>query len=577
MLNPDKNGYLYAYIGKVEKEPNNNFVIFKSKHKIYLNPKDKYDLKWGISVKFAKSSQFDTDYENGIRLNGTTYDNCIGNYILLFAGSHINKTPAEEVKYMVEDNSVLYNSILLLYNYNNLINDWGDEWYDVENPDPNKQNRDTRALVKAIKSCQCYRDFQRNEIIFQCNEIIQRIQAQRNYDEDFIKNVLICIAQNFITVFAGQPGTGKTSLCDIISGVLGLYNPDPKLNLYRYRSVSVERGWNSKSELIGYYNALSNKFENSGNGIYDALLTLNAECNNVNIDPYPFFILLDEANLSPVEHYWSVFMKAADDDNLNQSKYRIEIPLQNSTSQQNGEESQNITSLKVPDQLRFLATINNDQTTEPLSPRLLDRTSVIKLPETANKPNPNAGYAPYYISWNRFKYLFSPVNDTEIDDGIVIVKKENDQSDGNNGNINKVSEIMNIIYGMFKAANISISKRVKNRIARYINSACFLDMPPEKAINYAVAQNLLPKINGFYEDFKISGENNTDSKHLFTELQGLLGNIKNAIKNNQQISLDKYKEDYLKENVAKQNATEEAFEAFKKAEANNDYISYLSL
>ena len=542
MLNPDNNGYLYAYIGKVEKKPNNNFVIFKSEKKIYLNPNDKYDLKWNTNVKFAHYSYFDDEYKNGIKLNGTTYDNCIGNYILLFAGSHIKKTPDEEVKYMVEDNSVFYYFTLLLDDDNFFINNWGDElsgddWYDDKNP---KQNRDTCALVNAIKSCPCY----------QCNEIIQRIKAQRNYDEDFIKNVLICIAQNFITIFAGQPGTGKTSLCDIIAGVLGLNNKN------RYRSVSVERGWNSKSELIGYYNALSNEFENSGNGIYDALNTLNAECDVD--DAYPFFVLLDEANLSPVEHYWSVFMKAADDDNLKQSKYRIEIPLQNSTSQQNGKKSQNITSLKVPDQLRFLATINNDQTTEPLSPRLLDRTSVIKLPETANQSNLNAENEPCDISWNRFKYLFSPVDDTEISNNIGIA-----------GNL--VSEIMNIIYGMFKAANISISKRVKNRIARYINSACFLGMPPEKAINYAVAQNLLPKINGFYEDFKIRGEDNTNSKHLFTELKGLLGNIKNAI------SLDKYKEDYLKENVAKQNATEEAFEAFKKAEANNDYISYLSL
>ena len=78
---------------------------------------------------------------------------------------------------------------------------------------------------------------------------------------------------------------------------------------------------------------------------------------------YPFIILLDEANLSPVEYYWADFMNACDSDSA--TKY-LELGK--------GFE------LKVPQTLRFVATINNDHTTEILSPRLLDRAFIISLP-----------------------------------------------------------------------------------------------------------------------------------------------------------------------------------------------------
>ena len=37
--------------------------------------------------------------------------------------------------------------------------------------------------------------------------------------------------------------------------------------------------------------------------------------------------------------------------------------------------------LKIPATLRFVATINNDDTTERLSPRLIDRAALIRLPD----------------------------------------------------------------------------------------------------------------------------------------------------------------------------------------------------
>ena len=59
-------------------------------------------------------------------------------------------------------------------------------------------------------------------------DIIERVlgfvrdKDHRDVSSNDIANYLICITQGFITTFAGEPGTGKTSLCNILAKALGL-------------------------------------------------------------------------------------------------------------------------------------------------------------------------------------------------------------------------------------------------------------------------------------------------------------------------------------------------------------------
>ena len=65
--------------------------------------------------------------------------------------------------------------------------------------------------------------------------------------------------------------------------------------------MSVDRGRSSKRDLIGYFNPLTSTYDKSNGKIYDALKLLDAECKTEQKSEYPFYILLDEANLSPIE------------------------------------------------------------------------------------------------------------------------------------------------------------------------------------------------------------------------------------------------------------------------------------
>lgn len=190
--------------------------------------------------------------------------------------------------------------------------------------------------------------------------LVRTVQLVRpQYSKNTIINIAICTTQGFLTVFSGEPGCGKTSICNIYSDALGLNKIEKMItssnsdySAARYVPVSVERGWTSKRDFIGYYNPLSKSFDKSNRDVYDALNRLHIEQNS-GLNKFPFIILLDEANLSPMEYYWADFMYICDDTG---KKHQINLGDNN--------------ILAIPDTLHFVATINNDHTTETLSPPL---------------------------------------------------------------------------------------------------------------------------------------------------------------------------------------------------------------
>lgn len=98
--------------------------------------------------------------------------------------------------------------------------------------------------------------------------------ARPAYNRNTIINIAICLTQGFLTVFSGEPGCGKTSICNIFGEVLGLNKISKYLDniesANRYVPVSVERGWTSKRDFVGYYNPLSKTFDKSNRRVYEA-------------------------------------------------------------------------------------------------------------------------------------------------------------------------------------------------------------------------------------------------------------------------------------------------------------------
>lgn len=311
------------------------------------------------------------------------------------------------------------------------------------------------------------------------DEMISRVQKYRpNYDKNTILNIFICFSQGFLTVFSGEPGTGKTSICKILANALGLTVPSKNIQEYpdgfnpdRFISVSVERGWTTKRDFIGYYNPLTKTFDRTNRRIFDALNILDIEAKGQSTD-MPFMILLDEANLSPMEYYWADYMNVCDD-------------LDSTCSINLGDSF----SYRVPGHLRFVATINNDHTTESLSPRLIDRAWVIRLPKVKASYSIPAVISPEedeVISWSSLVATFG----SEGEDFV--------QMSGS------AKDIYDELINKCRIAKIGVSPRVDAAIRKYWsaaqkhfeNDSNYGTDASIVALDYAVSQRILPHING---------------------------------------------------------------------------------
>lgn len=181
----------------------------------------------------------------------------------------------------------------------------------------------------------------------------------RDLSRNEVANLVICLVQGYVTVLAGMPGAGKTSLAGILAGALGLRQPGAP----RYCEVPVERGWASYKDFIGYHNPLTQRIEAASSAAFAAFEEMTREAAAGAGDPAMRLVLLDEANLSSMEHYFSPFMMAC--DRFADGPFSIELG--------GGE------SFTAPEHLRFIATVNFDHTTEELSPRFLDRAWTVML------------------------------------------------------------------------------------------------------------------------------------------------------------------------------------------------------
>lgn len=258
-------------------------------------------------------------------------------------------------------------------------------------------------------------------------------------------------------------------MCSLISKALGLAGKDGNK---RFIEVSVERGWTSHKDFIGYYNPLTKQLEKSNVEVFDAFERMRQEEGQEDIAP--MFILLDEANLSPIEHYWAAFIKNCDFDSVTERSINLGGNIK----------------WNLPDNLRFLATVNFDHTTEELSPRFLDRSWIIVLdPDQIDedgftmKPPQNEENV---VSFNDFVRAFGENNEIMIDDNILIKWKN--------------------IRNIFKENNLTISPRNMKMVMGYCSVACIYmqrDTPETRyaPLDFAVAQKILPTINGAGENY----------------------------------------------------------------------------
>ncbi len=203
-----------------------------------------------------------------------------------------------------------------------------------------------------------------------------------SFTRDFIANLYVSLKAGSLNLVTGPPGHGKSSVVAALARALGHGNA--------LLEVAVRRTWSDDRYLLGFYDSFHGRYDPGPTGLATRLLQAQVDWQQTGDGLY--FVLLDEFNLAAPEYYFSQLLQVLPRTPLNGSspsaaqangtpladtEPRI-LRLYDPAGHAGGTSAGPHEILLYPNVV-FWGTINYDETTERLSPRLLDRTGMIFL------------------------------------------------------------------------------------------------------------------------------------------------------------------------------------------------------
>lgn len=184
------------------------------------------------------------------------------------------------------------------------------------------------------------------------NGEVQRFHAALNF-----------LNHKHFVILSGLSGTGKTQLAlkyaRAVHGVTSNSADDPLIF-----ECPVRPEWTDPTGLTGYFDVLTNRYVVPT--FLEAVLVATAHRES------PVFVILDEMNLARVEYYLSDVLSCMETEGRLQL-HSSSVPLEGTTGTSIRAE------LPLPANLFIIGTINVDESTNPVSDKVLDRASVIDM------------------------------------------------------------------------------------------------------------------------------------------------------------------------------------------------------
>ena len=175
------------------------------------------------------------------------------------------------------------------------------------------------------------------------------------YDFSILRPFIAGLACGKLIILQGISGTGKTSLAYAWGKFV---NQDSCV-------TSVEPSWREKSDFLGYFNEFSKKFNETRS---------LAEIYTAGFDDDIHTIILDEMNLARVEYYFADLLSIL--EMPNREEWLVDIVTDSWPK-----DPKNIKNgkLKLPGNLWYVGTINNDDSTFMVTDKVYDRAMPIDI------------------------------------------------------------------------------------------------------------------------------------------------------------------------------------------------------
>ncbi len=307
-----------------------------------------------------------------------------------------------------------------------------------------------------------------------------------------------------LVVLAGISGTGKSLLPQLYAKFFG----------FNFLNMAVQPRWDSSQDLFGFYNYAQFKYKATelSRLLWQYDVYNNPKCSfKDNKEKLPMsIILLDEMNLARVEYYFSDMLSKLEtrrtitvDDRADRYLSEIEIECGS------GIESRR---LFVGSNALFVGTMNEDETTQALSDKIMDRANVLRF---GRPKSLQAKGDPI-----KFGQMCEDKNPTTIEKWKKLQYKEKDHHDFSQ--LHDLDDRIDEINNIMEKLGRPFAHRVKKSIVDYVSNYPGIETNNKgeykDALSDQIEFKILPKLNG------IEKTNHNNSQYL-KELGDIIGGI----------------------------------------------------
>jgi 5-methylcytosine-specific restriction endonuclease McrBC GTP-binding regulatory subunit McrB len=313
------------------------------------------------------------------------------------------------------------------------------------------------------------------------------------------KALFSSLAAKPFAILTGNSGTGKTKLGELFARWL-LGDRDDAWSL-----VAVGADWTDNRNVLGFVNYLRES-DHDGSGkvpVYQSTDILDLILRAAK-SPLPHFLILDEMNLSHVERYFADFLSAMETTDRRLRLHSENGPL----PREQGGPLEVDATIKLPENLFIIGTVNVDETTYMFSPKVLDRANVIEFrvaPTDAEKyldsggvtladiEQAPEGYAEAFLDLSR-RARYKPRPNLDL------LRNETPPADA----VDKLKGIRRVLDELFQvlyASRKEFGYRTMSEILRYAAVDYELTEPHsdwswESCMDAQILQKILPKLHG---------------------------------------------------------------------------------
>ena len=271
------------------------------------------------------------------------------------------------------------------------------------------------------------------------------------YDIEDIRRFIGAMAVTKLIILQGMSGTGKTSLAYAFGEFL------------RNKTVVVpiQPMWKERTDLVGYYNEFTKKFNET---------TLLYKMYEANYNEEIYVTVLDEMNIARVEYYFAEFLSLLEIPNPDGRNLDVVADRREDDPkllQKNGK-------LRLPTNMWFVGTANNDDSTFSISDKVYDRAMVLNLDKKAT---------PFEAEGSSMK-----ISSTHLTELMEKAQREYEISDRNVRRIKKLDEYM------IKTFHITFGNRIMKQIRSYVPVLVGCGGTEEEALDDILSRKVFRKL-----------------------------------------------------------------------------------